>query len=136
MVVTRSMGGSRALALLILGVGMALAYLLYFAVVMPYAAARMQNLVWNSTRSEALAFRSTLTFRALFLLTLKNWLLTLLTLGLYRPFAAVATARLRLQAVSIGCDDDPLDWVAAAQAGHEDATGELAGDFFGIDMGL
>ncbi|MFN3305094.1 MAG: DUF898 family protein, partial [Roseateles sp.] len=132
----RGLGASRELALVFVGLGSVLAYLVYFAVVMPYGAARLQNLVWNTTRSEALGFASQLKFRALFGLTLKNWLLTLLTLGLYRPFAVVATARLRLQAVSIGCDDDPLDWVAAANAGHEDATGDVAGDFFGIDMGL
>ncbi|HEY0955033.1 MAG TPA: DUF898 family protein [Roseateles sp.] len=135
-VVARDMRGQRELALVILGASAALAYVLYFAIVMPYAATRLQNLVWNSTRSEALGFDSQLKFGAMFWLTLKNWLLTLLTLGLYRPFAAVATARLRLEAVSIGCDDDPLDWVAGTNAGHEDATGEVAGDFFGIDMGL
>ncbi|MFN3861308.1 MAG: YjgN family protein [Roseateles sp.] len=132
----RGFGGSRELALVVLGAGSVLAYLVYFAVVMPYGAARLQNLVWNTTRSEALGFTSQLRFGALFGLTLKNWLLTLLTLGLYRPFAVVATTRLRVEAVSIGCDDDPLDWVAAANAGHEDATGDVAGDFFGIDMGL
>ena len=132
----RGFGASREMALVFLGAASVLAYLAYFAVVMPYAASRLQNLVWNTTRSEALGFNSQLKFGALFGLTLKNWLLTLLTLGLYRPFAVVATARLRLEAVSIGCDDDPLDWVAAANAGHEDATGDVAGDFFGIDMGL
>lgn len=116
--------------------GMVIAYVLMFAIVMPYGAARMQDLVWNGTRSEALAFRSQLNFRSLFGLTLKNWLLTVLTLSLYRPFAAVATARLRLQAVSIDSSEDPADWVASAQTGHADATGDIAGDFFGIDMGL
>ncbi|MFT7722524.1 MAG: DUF898 family protein [Roseateles sp.] len=132
----RAVGSSREMAVVLVGAGAALGYLVYFAVLMPYGAARLQNLVWNGTRSEALAFRSRLKFRSLFALTLKNWLLTLLTLGLYRPFAAVATARLRLEAVGIDCADDPLDWVAAAGAGHEDATGDAAGDFFGIDMGL
>lgn len=117
-------------------VGIVIAYVLMFAIVMPYGAARMQDLVWNGTRSEALAFRSQLNFRSLFGLTLKNWLLTVLTLSLYRPFAAVATARLRLQAVSIDSSEDPADWVASAQTGHADATGDIAGDFFGIDMGL
>lgn len=126
----------RGAAALLLTGGAVLGYLLFFAVVMPYGAARLQNLVWNGTRSEALGFTSRLRVRDLFPLTLKNWLLTALTLGLYRPFAAVATARLRLQAVSIGCDEDPADWVAHARAGHADATGDIAGDFFGIDMGL
>lgn len=124
------------LGTVMIAVGVTLGYLLMFAVVMPYGAARMQNLAWNGTRSEALAFRSDLCFFPLLRLTLKNWLLTALTLGLYRPFAAVATASLRLEAVSIGCDEDPADWVAASQAGHADATGDIAGDFFGIDMGL
>jgi hypothetical protein len=38
--------------------------------------------------------------------------------------------------VTINSKDDPADWVAAAHAGHADATGDIAGDFFGIDMGL
>ncbi|MFG6429981.1 YjgN family protein [Roseateles sp. LYH14W] len=113
-----------------------LVYLLVFAVVLPFGAARMQNLAWNGTRSQALAFRSDLRFKALFGLTLTNWLLTALTLSLYRPFAAVATARLRLEAVQIDSQEDPADWVAASLAGHADATGDIAGDFFGIDMGL
>jgi len=113
-----------------------LVYLLVFAVVLPFGAARMQNLAWNGTRSQALGFRSSLKFRSLFGLTLKNWLLTALTLSLYRPFAAVATARLRLEAVQIDSREDPADWVAASLAGHADATGDIAGDFFGIDMGL
>ncbi|RZJ11237.1 MAG: DUF898 domain-containing protein [Rubrivivax sp.] len=132
----RTLGGSRETGLVVIVIGSLLAYLLYFAVVTPYAATRLQNLVWNGTSSESLSFNSQLKFGAMFWLTLKNWLLTALTLGLYRPFAAVATARLRLEAVSIDCADDPLDWVAAASAGHADATGEIAGDFFGIDMGL
>lgn len=114
----------------------ALFYLLMFSMVAPFAAARMQNLAWNGTSSQALAFVSQLRARDLFKLTLKNWLLTALTLGLYRPFAAVSTAKLRLEAVQIDSTEDPADWVAAAGAGHADATGDIAGDFFGIDMGL
>jgi uncharacterized membrane protein YjgN (DUF898 family) len=111
-------------------------YLLMFSIVMPFGAARMQNLAWNTTHSQALSFRSALKFRSLFGLTLKNWLLTALTLGLYRPFAAVSTARLRLEAVTISATEDPADWVVTRSAGHADATGDVAGDFFGIDMGL
>ncbi len=129
-------GGGRIASIAFMTIGLLLGYLLYFAVVMPYGATRMQNLAWNGTSSEALKFRSTLRFSALFGLTLKNWLLTALTLGLYRPFAAVSTARLRLEAVYVQSSEDPADWVAAAHAGHADATGDIAGDFFGIDMGL
>ncbi len=133
----RAMGANgRAAGVILTTVGAALAYVLVFAAAFPYGATRLQNLAWNGTRSEALSFRSQLEFRKLFGLTLKNWLLTALTLSLYRPFAAVATARLRLEAVTIACEGDAQDWMAAAHAGHADATGDIAGDFFGIDMGL
>jgi uncharacterized membrane protein YjgN (DUF898 family) len=101
-----------------------------------YGAARLQNLVWNATTSAQLRFSSQLRFRPLLGLTLKNWCLTLLTLGLYRPFAVVALARLRLQAVTLSSDSTVDDWTGDIHAANRDATGDAAGDFFGIDMGL
>jgi uncharacterized membrane protein YjgN (DUF898 family) len=121
---------------LIFGALILLAYVLCFAVIGPYFAARMQNLAWNATRSDAVSFSSQLTFKALFWLTLKNWTLVALTLSLYRPFAAVQTARLRLEAVSLTATEDVAQWSARAPTGMQDATGDVAGDFFGIDMGL
>jgi uncharacterized membrane protein YjgN (DUF898 family) len=113
-----------------------LSYLLWFVAVVPFFTARLQNLVWNSTRSETVVFDSTLRFRDLCGLTLKNWTLVLLTLGLYRPFAVVNTARLRLEAVQMGVSDDVAQWAAPRRTDMQDATGDSAGDFFGIDMGL
>ncbi|PND38547.1 hypothetical protein C1O66_14120 [Paucibacter aquatile] len=119
-----------------IGLGIALlAYLLYFMMIGPYFSARMQNLVWSGTRSERLEFHSRLSFRSLLWLTLVNWLLTALTLSLYRPFAAIRTARLRLEAVSLEVHGDIEAWRAQAQEAHNDASGEAAGDFFGFDMG-
>lgn len=115
---------------------MLMTYLLAFLVLGPYLASRLQNLVWSATRSRAVSVTSRLKFRALFWLTLKNWTLVALTLSLYRPFAAVHTARLRLQAVSVTLTEDVEQWEARRRAGMQDATGDIAGDFFGIDMGL
>jgi len=113
-----------------------LAYLLYFALITPYVSARLQNLVWNGTASELLQLQSDLPARPLAWLTLKNWLLTALTLGLYRPFAAVHTARMHLQAMSLMVEGDLDGWVARQSVAQDDAAGDAAGDFFGIDMGL
>ncbi|OYU28263.1 MAG: hypothetical protein CFE41_07175 [Burkholderiales bacterium PBB2] len=110
-------------------------YLLYFMMVGPWFTARLQNLVWSGTRSEQLEFHSTLSFRRLLWLTMVNWLLTALTLSLYRPFAAIHTARLRLEAVSLTVHGDIEAWQVRAQQEATDATGEAAGDFFGFDMG-
>lgn len=98
--------------------------------------AGLQNMAWSRTASEEMLFKSDLQTAALFRLTLKNWLLTALTLSLYRPFAAVATARLRLQAVSVETSLD-LDALTGAEAAADvNAAGDFAGDFFGIDLGL
>lgn len=102
----------------------------------PYTVARLQNLVWTKTGNSELRFVSTLRVRSLLWLTIKNWFLILITLGLYWPFAAVALARLRLEAVSIKSRVDPDLLMAQVQPQEGDAAGDAAGDFFGLDVGL
>ena len=111
-------------------------YLLLFAFLGPYFTARTQDLVWRGTSSADLRFDSALRYRSLLGLTLVNWLLTLVTLSLYRPFAAVRTARLRVEAVSVLATGDIDNWIALQGAHEQDASGDAAGDFFGIDLGL
>jgi uncharacterized membrane protein YjgN (DUF898 family) len=111
-------------------------YAAVFAVIQPYLTSRMQNMVWSATSSvPVLRLSSALHFGAAARLGLKNFVLTILTLGLYWPFAAVATARLRLEAVTVHLPEGADELIATAQA-HQDATGEAAGDLFGIDVGL
>lgn len=104
--------------------------------VLPYWKARMQNLVWGQTRSEHITISSVLRFRDLLKVNALNWLLIVLTLGLYWPFAAIRTARCRLQAVSVRTEGDVNTWVAQAPAQRAGVLGDAAGDFFGVDMGL
>lgn len=107
-----------------------------FSVVMGFFTARQQNLVWNGTSTGHLSFRSRLSARRTMGLTALNWLLTLLTLGLYRPFAQVAMARLRLHALEVR-STLPLDQLAAQLQGPaESAAGDAAGDLLGWDIGL
>jgi uncharacterized membrane protein YjgN (DUF898 family) len=107
-----------------------------FAVIQPYVSSRMQNLVWSATSSvPVLRLSSALRFGAAARLGLKNFVLTILTFGLYWPFAAIATAKLRLEAVTVHLPEGADGLTATAQA-HQDAAGEAAGDLFGIDVGL
>jgi uncharacterized membrane protein YjgN (DUF898 family) len=130
-------GPSGAMALsLVYALMMALVFLIFQAVVRPYLAARLQNLFWNGTRSQNLRMLSRLRARSLIALSLKNWLFVLLTLGLYLPFAAVATARLKLQAMSLLSKVDPDELQAGAAGGKEAAAGDAAGDLLGVDIGL
>jgi len=105
-------------------------------VVKPYVISRMQNLVWTQTGNASLRFLSNLRFRALLWVTIKNWLLVIVTLGLYWPFAAVALARIRLEAVTVKSRVSPDTLVSQMRAVEGDAAGDAAGDVFGIDIGL
>jgi uncharacterized membrane protein YjgN (DUF898 family) len=58
------------------------------------------------------------------------------TLGLYWPFAAVATARMRLEAMHLMMSVDPDTLVDRVRAQQGEAAGEAAGDLFGLDIGL
>jgi len=102
----------------------------------PYFKSRMQNLVWSRTGNRSMHFNSDLRFLPLLGLTLKNWLLVVLTLGLYWPFAAIATARLKLEAMSVTTRVDPQTIADAGRAATSDAAGDAAGDLFGLDIGF
>lgn len=117
-------------------VAMVLGYLVVFSLVGGYWTARMQNLTWGHTASARLRFKSSLPAHALARLWFKNLLLVLLTLGLYFPFAQVATARLRLEAMTVVSDVDPDEFAASAAQADEAAAGDAAGDLLGFDIGL
>jgi uncharacterized membrane protein YjgN (DUF898 family) len=102
----------------------------------PWITTRMQNLVWTKTGNSQMRFISQLSFRSMLWLSIKNGLLIAVTLGLYWPFAKVAMARLRLEAVHIRSATDMQALLAGEQERPEEAAGEAAGDFFGMDVGL
>jgi uncharacterized membrane protein YjgN (DUF898 family) len=123
---------------LAVALGMGVLLLFYFFVLMvpvPYAQSRSQNLVWCNTRCAELRFDSALHFAPLTGLTARNWLLMVITLGLYYPFASVAFYRMRVESVTPQLSGD-LDRLQAQAAIAGDASGDAAGDFFGIDIGL
>ena len=129
-------GGRGNVAIIIFSVVLIIAVSLLMQVfARPYFTSRFQNLLWSRTGNKQLRFKSELRFGPLLRTTLLNWLLMVVTLGLYWPFARVALTRLRLESVGI-VSRTHLD-ALVAQAGHEgDAAGDAAGDFFGIDVGL
>ncbi|MGC4060037.1 MAG: YjgN family protein [Aquabacterium sp.] len=102
----------------------------------PYFVSRMQNLVWTQTGNRLVRFKSHLALRPLMWVTFKNWALTILTLGFYAPFATVAMARIKLEAIVIHSRLDPDTLVAQAQQGGRDAAGDFAADLMGIDVGI
>jgi uncharacterized membrane protein YjgN (DUF898 family) len=104
--------------------------------VRPFATSRLQNVAWTQTGNSSLRCVSLLRYRALVLLGLKNSLLTVATLGLYWPFAAVATARLRIESVRVKTRVDPNVLVSSARPAVGKASAERSKKFLGLAIGL
>lgn len=63
----------------------------------------------------------------------KNILLTLVTLGMYRPFAAVSEYRMKVESVCIYTHGN-IDTLASKLARHKSALGDAAADMVGFDI--
>jgi uncharacterized membrane protein YjgN (DUF898 family) len=101
-----------------------------------FFTSRMQNLLWTRTGNRYFRFKSELRTGSFMLLQFKNYFLILLTLGFYWPFAVVATKRMQIEAVALRTRLS-LDTLTDAARKHEnDAAGEMAGDVFGMDIGM
>ena len=110
--------------------------LLFVSLIKPYVVTRLQNLVWAQTQTEDIRIHSRLKARSMVWLSIKNWFLVVFTLGLYWPFAAIARARMQLEAVSVASRID-LDALVSHARSHEgEAAGDAAGDLFGLDIGF
>jgi uncharacterized membrane protein YjgN (DUF898 family) len=121
---------------LILAPFFVIALLLAQVAPIPYFQSQMQNLLWSQTGSPLVRFKSDLGFGALFRQTLTNWALIVVTLGLYWPFALIASTRLKLQAVTIHMRLDPDTLVAQVKPEGGIGIGDAAADLAGIDIGL
>lgn len=67
-------------------------------------------------------------------LQVANVLLTLLTLGLYRPFAVVRTWRYRMAHVHVDAPDGFEQAVMLARRRPVTAAGDGVADFLGVDL--
>jgi len=121
---------------LLLVVFMPLVYLLWPTILSPYFTAHMQNLLWSHSQSEQIRFSSTLRFKDLCQVSLRNWLLIVLTLGLYWPFARIHLTRVRLEAIAVHLSGELESWIASARPEDRGAIGDAADDFLGLDIGL
>lgn len=102
----------------------------------PYLAARLQQVVWANTTLEDVSFLTEIRAWPLTRIVLANVGLTLLTCGLYWPYAAVALARYRVECMRIE-SDSPIERVGAAIAARPaGALGDATADSFGLDIGL
>ncbi|MGZ4958442.1 MAG: YjgN family protein [Methylomonas sp.] len=103
--------------------------------VTPYITARMQNLVWNHTTLGDHRFSSAARTHDLFGIMFSNMLFTILTLGLFKPFADIRLVRYRLEHIAVRPDGD-LEQFVAGQQSQASATGDEMADMFDMDIAL
>src|SRR5262249_56060346 len=91
---------------------------------------------WSGAGLGEIYFGSEMKARPLLRIVLKNVGLTLLTGGVYWPWATMAMARYRIQCVHVE-SSVPLSALAASVVARPvTAAGEGAADAFGFDIGL
>jgi uncharacterized membrane protein YjgN (DUF898 family) len=116
----------------VIGIGL---YYLAILMLMPYMASRLSNTVWSHTAFPGIVIKSDMSARGFARLQVVNVLLTIVTLGLFRPFAVVRVHRFRLAAMTVTATGGFEHVLAqAAEAGRGGASGDGAADFFGFDF--
>ncbi|HTD03429.1 YjgN family protein [Undibacterium sp.] len=115
-------------------VGMALFCYIFYLATTPYLQVRIYNLVWSNTRFPEVEIQSELRAWPYLRLQAANLLLTLLTLGLYRPFAVVRVYKYRLAHMSVTTDGNFERLLSGEQQRAVGAGGDGAADFLGFDL--
>ncbi len=110
-----------------------LAFAVFQAIIGPFIQARLQNVVWNNTQLGEHWFISNVSARKLFFISFTNFILIVLTLGLYKPFATIRLLRYRLETVGF-VPQGSLEAFLAGQSQQQSATGEETAEMFNVDI--
>ncbi len=100
-----------------------------------YREARMFQLLWNNIGVSQIArFKCNLRAGRFVRLRLKNMVLTLLTLGFYRPFARVSEYRMKLESVTLHIKGGVDQVAGVLTRQHEGGLGDALADAAGLDL--
>jgi uncharacterized membrane protein YjgN (DUF898 family) len=111
-------------------------YLATIFLVGSFFRAKVFNLVINSTLLDGgLSLESTLPVLPLMWIVVSNLFLTVITVGLFYPFAMVRQTRFIVEHLAVTGSGN-IDDVADSAAVNASAIGEEVGSFFDIDFGL
>lgn len=95
----------------------------------------MFQLMWSNVgESQVARFKCQLGTGRYVLLRLKNMLLTLLTLGLYRPFARVSEYRMKLESVTLHVKGGVEQVAGAMVRQQQGGLGDALADAAGLDL--
>ena len=100
-----------------------------------YREARMFQLMWNNIGvSQVARFKCHLKSGSYVGLRIKNMLLTLLTLGLYRPFARVSEYRMKCESVTLHVKGGVEQVAGAMVRQQQGGLGDALADAAGLDL--
>ena len=100
-----------------------------------YREARMFQLMWNNIGvSHVARFKCHLKSGQYVWLRIKNMLLTLLTLGLYRPFARVSECRMKCESVTLHVKGGVEQVTGAMVRQQQGGLGDALADAAGLDL--
>ena len=116
-----------------LAIGLVMAYVFYL-VAGPYVQVRVGNMVWSATTFPGITISSHLKARGFVRLQSVNALLTVLSLGLYRPFAVVRAYEYRLAHMTVQTDDNFERIAAGVTRSSRAASSDGVADFLGVDL--
>jgi uncharacterized membrane protein YjgN (DUF898 family) len=124
-------GGIGSMVLLFGGTAM---LYLFFLVCGLFIMVRMNNMAWSDTGFRGVRIESAMRLRSYLRLQAVNVVLTLLTLGLFRPFAAVRSWRYRLAHARVEAPAGFEAATGAAQRRGVTAAGDGSAEFLGLDL--
>ncbi len=124
-----------ALGAVMMTTSIVLGYLALYVLVIAVFSVQMANLRYNHSTLFAHGFESSWRWDSYAKLFALNTLLTVLTLGLFIPFAKVRSARYAAEHLQAEVEGD-LDSFVAEEAEQVSAIGEGMADFFDFDLGL
>lgn len=104
-------------------------------IAMSWREARIFQLVWNGTGVSQLArFQCQLSVKRYVRLRVKNLLLSVLTIGFYRPFARVSEYRMKLESVLLFVKGDLEQLAGVLERQQQGGLGDALADLAGLDL--
>lgn len=107
----------------------------FYLYAMAYVAVKSNNLMYNSSNLSEHGFRATMAIKEYAFIVITNTLATVLTLGLFYPFAQVRAYRYQIDHLALVAAGD-LDRFVAAEQHQVSALGDEFSDFFDFDIGI
>ncbi|TXH31718.1 MAG: DUF898 domain-containing protein [Burkholderiaceae bacterium] len=135
-VLARSSSTGLVLSSTLIALVSVLAMLVYYISVVPYLKVAQFKAAWGPTLTPDQRVNCNLQVLSFVLLTLKNNLLTGITMGLYWPVAQMNFLQAKVESLRIASRVPLSEAVAQMQAQDIESSGEAAVDLFGIDFGL